>query len=214
MATDDEERLLKLLYPRTLNQWDEAKAFEGIADLVLELGKDERGEFEKEQKRAAGMAAEQKEFKKHYKARRKAHTERRIATFIEEGKPVGGKGGKGKKGKGGGGKGLRTADDYWQKVYENVAKYLPVGDAVEQKTLAGICPPGGSVWRDWKRARWNGHFEANHRFGVPWSDGGYEEAGYEVVRELWRQHADFLSLELACPVDGLFPKGDCPAAKP
>ena len=91
-------------------------------------------------------------------------------------------------------------------MYANVQKYLPKEGAITQADLAALCPPDGSIWNNWKDARWCGHYGRNARFSVEWADGGHRESGLECVRELWRQHMGAHPKATGeCPVKGLLP---------
>ena len=212
LGTEDPDILLPIMYQRTKVVWsEEYKRFEAIRELEQELSKEERTDFQKEMDRVASTRTEMKEYRKLYKEKRRAHTANCVAQFVVEAKAKAKGKAKAKAKRLGRGRGRAehgAADDYWARRYENIQKFLPDGAALDQTSLKVISPPNGHVWRDWKRAKWHGHYHGNPRFGVHWADGGYEEAGYETVRELWRQHCDFFAIDLHCPVQGLFPDGE------
>ena len=168
-----------------------------------ELGKDERKEFEKERERYTQTRAEVKEFKKLYKERARTIRQKKVADELA----VAAKAKPKAKSRQKTSQNQRTCteESYWEAVYKNVQKYLPTS-AITQPELAKICPPGGSIWNNWKHANWQGHFPPHPRFGVDWSDGGHTESGYECIRVLWKQYFEKVGVGIeSCPVVGLFP---------
>ena len=76
-------------------------------------------------------------------------------------------------------------------------------DAITQSEASRMAPPGGSIWNDWKRGRWCGHFAPYARTSVPWLESGHYEACLEVLRRLWLAFCDFHDVGTeVCPVQG------------
>ena len=182
--------------------------FDSLLGVAEDIGRNERETVlkAKEKLRRGGKAAE--DFKKIYIRRRRELRARRLAAAPApkaSAKPKPKPKPKASFAAVGAAPALSPEEAYWARVHQNIQRFLPGdGSEITQKDLKRLCPPGGSVWNNWKHGKWQGHFRPNKRFAVPWTVGR-REAGLAVVRTLWRQYFVRWGLSATvCPVKGLF----------
>ena len=203
LGTSDDDTLAILAERAAAPVQKDLHQLQKLEEAVKELGRDESREYKKELERACRAADDVKDFKVCFRAKRDTLRAARAKAAAAKAKAVAKARGRGR----GRGRGLVADPLYEEKVYANVLKHVPKEGAITQAELSALCPPGGTIWNNWKGARWCGHYAQNARFSLPWADGGHRESGLECVRLLWRQHMDADPLATGdCPVEGLFPK--------
>lgn len=81
-------------------------------------------------------------------------------------------------------------------------------NAISQTELRQMCPPGGSIWNNWKSGSWCGHLKPYPRHSAPWAVYGHREAALLTLRRMWKRFLEDNGMDIkACPVKKLFTKG-------
>ena len=204
LGTDDPDTLLALCSARTQVPLQEALApFDEVENYSHDLDADTKKEFEKERKRFSATRVELQEFDKCYSSKVKDIAAKRAQATVAATKAA--KGARLRFGQASRGKGRGADPSYEEKRSANIERFLAGDEVLEQSYLAQLCPLGGSVWNNWKNAAWCGHYKGQKRFKRDWADGGRTEAGFALLKELWKQHCAGTGVQLsACPVEGLF----------
>lgn len=149
-----------------------------------------------EQRHVKRASAARKEFVQASVARRRA--------ISPPAAPAAAAGGHGR-GRGSGGRGRSRGRG-------SVAPQLPA--TIEQTMARLFCPQGGHIWRGLTRGEWCGHYPPFRRIHSKWSALGEEGSMKDILRRLWRMHAEHTGLDFpgCCPHWSLLAEPSEPSA--
>ena len=177
-----------------------ARRFKQIGDLKDILSQGDAKESNKLDQEQEEMKQELKSFKAQWRAKRKQIREEKQARAKAAAKP---RARRGARNQGAAPPEQPPALDDIDEVRMRRRAGLPHG-TLEQSDLASRCPPGASIWNNWRGGAWRILVPGYGGDNESWREHGWTNAGLKLVARWWRTWLEDHGMPMSdCPVDGL-----------